>query len=49
MMAGVKCRVIIIGAGLAGLATSIALSCDGHTVTLLERAEQLTRVLPMTD
>jgi 2-polyprenyl-6-methoxyphenol hydroxylase-like FAD-dependent oxidoreductase len=30
-------EVVVIGAGIAGLGTALALSRDGHTVTLLER------------
>ena len=32
-------RVIVVGAGLAGLASACRLVGDGHEVTLIERAE----------
>jgi len=37
-------KVIVVGAGLGGLATAIALSRTGHDVTILEQAPQLGEV-----
>lgn len=39
-----KFKVIVVGAGLGGLATAIALARKGHTVTVLEQASQLGEV-----
>ena len=36
--------VIIVGAGLGGLAVAIGISKAGHRVTILEQAEQLGEV-----
>ena len=41
-MEGKKLRVLIVGAGIAGLATSIALRIKGHEVTVLEAASQVS-------
>ncbi|KAH7084373.1 hypothetical protein FB567DRAFT_498332 [Paraphoma chrysanthemicola] len=35
---GVKFKVIVVGAGIAGLLTAIGLRLDGHDVTILEQA-----------
>jgi hypothetical protein len=37
-------RIIVIGAGLGGLATSIALARRGHNITVLEQAQKLGEV-----
>lgn len=37
-------EILIVGAGLGGLATSIALARRGHKITLLEQASQLSEV-----
>jgi NADH dehydrogenase FAD-containing subunit len=42
--ARVPLRVVIVGAGLGGLATSIALARRGHSVLVLEQAHQLGEV-----
>lgn len=42
--AKLKLNIIIVGAGLGGLATSIALSRRGHKVIVLEQAHQLGEV-----
>lgn len=43
--AHVSLNIIIVGAGLGGLATAIALASTGHTVTIYEQAPQLGEVL----
>lgn len=40
-----ECHVIVIGAGLGGLATAIAISKAGHKVTILEQAAELSEVI----
>jgi salicylate hydroxylase len=42
--ARVPLRVVIVGAGLGGLATSIALARRGHFVLVLEQAHKLGEV-----
>lgn len=37
-------RIVVVGAGLGGLATAIALARRGHAVTVLEQAQQLGEV-----
>jgi salicylate hydroxylase len=44
LQATVKLRVIIVGGGLGGLACAIALARRGHTITVLEQANQLGEV-----
>ncbi|CZR66960.1 related to salicylate hydroxylase [Phialocephala subalpina] len=42
--ANVQLRIVIVSAGLDGLATSIALAQCGHRVIVLEQAQQLSKV-----
>ena len=42
--AALTLKVIVVGAGLGGLATSIALARRGHSVTVLEQAPELGEV-----
>ena len=39
-----KLRIIIVGAGLSGLATAIASALSGHDVAVLESAKELAEV-----
>lgn len=45
--ATVRLRVLVVGAGLGGLATAIALARRGHTVEILEQAPELGEVLTL--
>lgn len=40
----IRLRVLIVGAGLGGLATAVALARRGHTVEVLEQASVLGEV-----
>ena len=42
--AQVKLKIAIIGAGVGGLATAIALKQDGHVVSIYEQASALSEV-----
>jgi hypothetical protein len=44
LQAKVRLRIVIVGAGLGGLATSIALARRGHSVVVLEQAQKLAEV-----
>ncbi|KAF2258075.1 2-polyprenyl-6-methoxyphenol hydroxylase [Lojkania enalia] len=44
LQAKIKLKIIIVGAGLGGLSTAIALQRRGHTVTVFERAPELGEV-----
>lgn len=39
-----SCHIIIIGGGLAGLATALGLRNGGHEVTVLERVPEFSKV-----
>lgn len=39
-----KCHILIIGCGLGGLATAIAIRKVGHEVTILEKRAELQEV-----
>jgi 2-polyprenyl-6-methoxyphenol hydroxylase-like FAD-dependent oxidoreductase len=41
IMSGRTFNILIVGAGIAGLATSIALAEKGHIVTILEAAPKV--------
>lgn len=38
-------RVIIVGGGIGGLQTALALGSDGHQVTVLEAAKEFLEVI----
>lgn len=41
-----KLSIVVVGAGLGGLATAIALALKGHKVMVLEQATKLSEVRP---
>jgi 2-polyprenyl-6-methoxyphenol hydroxylase-like FAD-dependent oxidoreductase len=42
--ASIHLNIIIVGAGIGGLATAIALAISGHDVTVYEQAQELGEV-----
>jgi len=40
----IKLKITVVGAGLGGLATAVALARKGHTVSVLEQAPELAEV-----
>jgi flavin-dependent dehydrogenase len=42
----VRLNIIIVGAGLGGLAAAIALARKGHHITVIEQAPALAEVCP---
>jgi salicylate hydroxylase len=45
--AQVRLNIIVVGAGLGGLSTAIALATSGHTVTVYEQAQKLEEVVTL--
>lgn len=41
---GAKLDIIVVGAGLSGLATAISSTLSGHSVTVFESAKELQEV-----
>lgn len=41
-------QIIVVGAGLSGIATAISCTLSGHRVTVLESAKALAEVSPNT-
>jgi len=39
-------NVLVVGAGLGGLATGLALQTDGHKVTIVDAAPEFAEVSP---
>lgn len=42
----IKLDVIVVGAGISGLATAISTALSGHNVTVYESAKELLEVCP---
>lgn len=40
----VRLRIVIIGAGLAGISAAISCALAGHSITVLEAAKELAEV-----
>lgn len=39
-------EVVVVGAGIGGLATALALSADGHHITVLDAVKEFAEVSP---
>lgn len=37
-------NIVIVGAGIGGLETALALACDGHNITVLEAVSEFADV-----
>jgi salicylate hydroxylase len=37
-------NIVIVGAGIGGLETALALACDGHKITVLEAVSEFAEV-----
>lgn len=44
----VQLEIIVVGAGLSGLATAVAAALSGHKVTVFESAKELLEVSPIS-
>lgn len=42
-----KCHVLVVGCGLSGLASALALAQAGHRVTVFERSAKLQEVISL--
>jgi 2-polyprenyl-6-methoxyphenol hydroxylase-like FAD-dependent oxidoreductase len=40
-------NVVVVGAGIGGLQTALALAADGHKITLLESVKEFAEVAEM--
>ena len=40
-----KCHFLVVGCGLSGLASALALAQTGHRVTVFERSSELQEVI----
>jgi salicylate hydroxylase len=44
----VQLDIVVVGAGLSGLATSVAAALSGHNVTVFESARELREVIALS-